>query len=249
MIRRRWTAALAPGDVACVVTEPALTNIGVSSPRRASMPSCARLTRDHGTLLVIDETHTQVCGPGGLTGRWGLEPDLVTLGKSAAGGMPFGAYGMTRGAGRRLRAAGPGRSARRDRHRRHPLRQRAVDGRRTGRPGGGADGGGLRADRRPGHALADGIEAVARTRGSPGGPTGSFRDPAMPTAACCRTTPRGAARISPGRDRSAAGLLRQPRRLGGDLLRRPCVGIAHTEADVDQYLNVLAEFTGVELVT
>ena len=54
-----------------------------------------RLTREAGTLLAIDETHTQVVGPGGLTAAWGLDPDFVTCGKSIAGGVPFGAWGMT----------------------------------------------------------------------------------------------------------------------------------------------------------
>jgi glutamate-1-semialdehyde 2,1-aminomutase len=54
-----------------------------------------RLTRNAGTLLALDETHTQVFGPGGLTAMWGLEPDLITAGKSMAGGVPFGAWGMT----------------------------------------------------------------------------------------------------------------------------------------------------------
>ena len=77
------------------MTEPALTNIGVVQPEPEFHAALRQATRDHDTLLAIDETHTQVCGPGGLTGRWGLEPDLLTLGKSAAGGTPFGAYGMT----------------------------------------------------------------------------------------------------------------------------------------------------------
>jgi glutamate-1-semialdehyde aminotransferase len=54
-----------------------------------------RLTRSTRTLLALDETHTQVVGPGGLTAAWGLEPDLLTAGKSIAAGVPFGAWGMT----------------------------------------------------------------------------------------------------------------------------------------------------------
>jgi glutamate-1-semialdehyde 2,1-aminomutase len=88
--------ALAPGDVACVVTEPAMTNCGVILPDDGFHAALRRLTRESGTLLLIDETHTQVCGPGGLTRIWGLEPDLITTGKSIAGGVPLGAYGMTR---------------------------------------------------------------------------------------------------------------------------------------------------------
>jgi glutamate-1-semialdehyde 2,1-aminomutase len=94
-----WLAlrnALKSGDVACVVTEPAMTNCGVIMPEQGFHEELRRQTRQYGTLLVIDETHTQVCGPGGLTGQWNLEPDLITLGKSIAGGVPLGAYGMTR---------------------------------------------------------------------------------------------------------------------------------------------------------
>lgn len=86
--------ALRGGQIACVVTEPALTNCGVVQPDPGFHDDLRRLTRQYGTLLVIDETHTQVCGPGGLSGRLGLDPDLVTIGKSIAGGIPLGAYGM-----------------------------------------------------------------------------------------------------------------------------------------------------------
>lgn len=87
--------ALAPGDVACVLTEPALTNVGVVQPGPGFHDALRRLTRDAGTLLIVDETHTLICGAGGLVGSWGLEPDLVTLGKSIGAGVPIGAYGMT----------------------------------------------------------------------------------------------------------------------------------------------------------
>jgi glutamate-1-semialdehyde aminotransferase len=86
---------LAVGDVACVLAEPALTNVGVVQPDPGFHDALRRLTRDHGTLLVLDETHTLITGPGGLVSTWGLEPDIVTLGKSIGGGVPVGAYGMT----------------------------------------------------------------------------------------------------------------------------------------------------------
>jgi glutamate-1-semialdehyde 2,1-aminomutase len=63
------------------------------------------LTRRHGTLLALDETHTHVVGPGGATGRWGLDPDVVTIGKAVAGGVPMGAYGVTSTLGEELSAA------------------------------------------------------------------------------------------------------------------------------------------------
>ncbi len=86
--------ALEPGDVACVLIEPALTNIGVVQPAPGFHDDLRRITRDAGSVLVVDETHTLICGPGGLVRRWGLEPDIVTLGKSIGGGVPIGAYGM-----------------------------------------------------------------------------------------------------------------------------------------------------------
>lgn len=89
-------AALATRRIAAVVTEPAMTNnVALVLPDEGFHDGLRRLTRDAGTLLVLDETHTQVVGPGGLTRRWGLEPDVVTIGKSIAAGIPLGAYGMT----------------------------------------------------------------------------------------------------------------------------------------------------------
>ena len=88
--------ALERRDVAVVLTEPAITNnIGLLLPDDGFHAELRRLTRETGTLLAIDETHTQVFGPGGLTAAWGLEPDLLVAGKSIAGGLPFGAWGMT----------------------------------------------------------------------------------------------------------------------------------------------------------
>jgi glutamate-1-semialdehyde aminotransferase len=86
---------LSAGDVACVLAEPALTNVGVVQPDDGFHAALRALTRSHGTLLVLDETHTLITGPGGLVGRWGLQPDVVTLGKSIGGGVAVGAYGMT----------------------------------------------------------------------------------------------------------------------------------------------------------
>jgi glutamate-1-semialdehyde 2,1-aminomutase len=88
-------AELAHGDVACVLTEPALTNIGIVLPDPGFHGALRELTRAAGSLLIIDETHTLCCGPGGYTVEYGLEPDLLTIGKAIAGGIPTGAYGMT----------------------------------------------------------------------------------------------------------------------------------------------------------
>ena len=87
--------ALQDGSVACVLVEPALTNIGIVLPDDDYHRELRRITRDTGTLLVIDETHTICAGPGGYTARAGLEPDLLTIGKTIGGGVPVAAYGMS----------------------------------------------------------------------------------------------------------------------------------------------------------
>ena len=86
---------LANGDVAAVLMEPALTNIGIVLPEPGYLEGVRELTRRFGVLLINDETHTFSAGPGGCTLAWGLEPDLVTVGKAIAGGIPAGAYGMS----------------------------------------------------------------------------------------------------------------------------------------------------------
>jgi glutamate-1-semialdehyde aminotransferase len=86
---------LARGDVACVLVEAAVTNTGVIMPAEGFHAGLRRAATEAGALLVVDETHTLVSGPGGLTARWGLEPDLLVVGKSIANGIPLGAYGMT----------------------------------------------------------------------------------------------------------------------------------------------------------
>jgi glutamate-1-semialdehyde 2,1-aminomutase len=88
-------AALAGGEVACVLAEPAMTNMGIIPPEPGYHEALRELTREHGTLLVIDETHTICAGPGGYTAAHDLEPDLLTIGKAIAGGVPAAAYGMS----------------------------------------------------------------------------------------------------------------------------------------------------------
>jgi len=88
-------AALAPRDVACVITEPALTNIGMVLPQPDFHAALREITRRTGTLLVIDETHTISSGPGGYTRAHGLEPDFFVLGKPIAGGIPAAVFGFT----------------------------------------------------------------------------------------------------------------------------------------------------------
>ncbi|MEU9395217.1 transaminase [Streptomyces sp. NPDC048324] len=86
---------LAHGDVAAVLMEPALTNIGIVLPEPGYLEGVRELTRRHGTLLINDETHTFSAGPGGCTAAWGLDPDLLTIGKAIGGGIPAGAYGLS----------------------------------------------------------------------------------------------------------------------------------------------------------
>jgi glutamate-1-semialdehyde 2,1-aminomutase len=93
---------LARGDVALVLTEPALTNIGIVHPEPGFHDALRELTRRHDTLLAIDETHTICCGPGGYTQAHGLEPDVVTIGKPIAGGIPAAAYGFSEEVAARL---------------------------------------------------------------------------------------------------------------------------------------------------
>jgi glutamate-1-semialdehyde 2,1-aminomutase len=88
-------AALGHGDVAAVLCEPALTNIGIVLPEPGYHAALRELTSAYGALLIIDETHTLSVGPGGWTGTHGLAPDLLTVGKPLGGGVPCGAFGMT----------------------------------------------------------------------------------------------------------------------------------------------------------
>jgi glutamate-1-semialdehyde 2,1-aminomutase len=95
-------AALAPGDVACVLAEPALTNIGIVLPDPGYHDALREICTRTGTILVIDETHTISAGPGGATAAWGLQPDMLTIGKPIAGGIPAAAYGMSAEIGAKL---------------------------------------------------------------------------------------------------------------------------------------------------
>lgn len=87
--------ALAHGDVAALLMEPALTNIGIVLPTDGYLEQVREITRKHGVLLVIDETHTLCAGPGGATRAWGLDPDMLVVGKPIGGGVPVAAYGLS----------------------------------------------------------------------------------------------------------------------------------------------------------
>ncbi len=86
---------LAHGDVAAILTEPALTNIGIVLPEPGFLDGLRDLATRHGSLLMIDETHTFSAGWGGATSAWGLQPDVFVIGKSIGGGIPCGAYGLS----------------------------------------------------------------------------------------------------------------------------------------------------------
>ena len=96
---------LAHGDVACVLAEPALTNIGIVLPEPGFHLALREATRRHGTLLIIDETHTLCAGPGGYTAAHALEPDILTVGKAIGSGIPAAAYGFTPEVAARVEAA------------------------------------------------------------------------------------------------------------------------------------------------
>ncbi|MFN8458353.1 MAG: aspartate aminotransferase family protein [Anaerolineae bacterium] len=98
-------AALAPGDVACVLAEPVMTNIGIVHPDPGYHDALHEITRRTGTLLIIDETHTICTGPGGYTGAHGLKPDMLTLGKPVGSGIPGAVYGFSREVGEKIRVS------------------------------------------------------------------------------------------------------------------------------------------------
>jgi glutamate-1-semialdehyde 2,1-aminomutase len=96
---------LGHGDVACVLAEPALTNIGIVLPQPGFHDALREVTREMGTLLIIDETHTLCAGPGGYTREHGLDPDLLTVGKAIGSGIPSAAYGFSTEVADRIEAA------------------------------------------------------------------------------------------------------------------------------------------------
>ena len=87
-------AALAQGDVAAILMEPAMTNIGIVLPEDGYLQAVGELAKKYGAVWIIDETHTISVGPGGMTALHGLKPDVLTIGKAIAGGIPTGTFGM-----------------------------------------------------------------------------------------------------------------------------------------------------------
>jgi glutamate-1-semialdehyde 2,1-aminomutase len=98
-------AALARDDVACVLAEPVMTNIGIVHPQPGFHDALREITRRTGTLLILDETHTISAGPGGYTRAHGLSPDILTIGKPIAGGVPAAVYGLSAEVAARIRSA------------------------------------------------------------------------------------------------------------------------------------------------
>jgi len=96
--------ALAEGDVACVLAEPAMTNVGIVHPQPGYHQALRDLTRKHGTLLIMDETHTICAGPGGYTRAENLDPDVLVFGKAIGGGIPGAAYGFSQDVSDRIAA-------------------------------------------------------------------------------------------------------------------------------------------------
>ena len=87
--------ALASGEVACVLMEPALTNIGIVLPQPGYLEGVRGLTKQYGVILILDETHTICAGPQGASRLWGIDADMLVIGKTIGGGIPVAAYGMS----------------------------------------------------------------------------------------------------------------------------------------------------------
>lgn len=96
--------ALKHHDVACVLAEPAMTNVGIILPDDDYWKCARDLCRRYGSLLIADETHTICAGQGGCTGEWKLEPDMLVFGKAIGGGIPGATYGCSEEVAQRINA-------------------------------------------------------------------------------------------------------------------------------------------------
>jgi glutamate-1-semialdehyde 2,1-aminomutase len=96
--------ALKQHDVACILAEPAMTNVGIILPNEGYWKVARALAQQYGTLLIADETHTICAGPGGCTAEWQLEPDMLVFGKTIGSGIPGAAYGCTKEVAQRIEA-------------------------------------------------------------------------------------------------------------------------------------------------
>lgn len=107
---RALEAALSLGDVAAVLAEPAMTNCGIILPEANYWKRAQTLAKKAGALLILDETHTFSCGPGGATQAWGLAPDALVIGKAIAGGFPAAVWGVSAELGEKINARSAGAS-------------------------------------------------------------------------------------------------------------------------------------------
>src|SRR6266705_5210611 len=99
-----FEAALKHHDVACILAEPAMTNVGIILPDNGYWKSARELARRYGSLLIADETHTICAGPGGCTAEWKLDPDMLVFGKAIGSGIPGATYGMSKEVAQRINA-------------------------------------------------------------------------------------------------------------------------------------------------
>jgi glutamate-1-semialdehyde 2,1-aminomutase len=242
--------ALAPRDVAVVLTEPAMTNAGFLLPRPGFHAALRELTADTGTLLAIDETHTLVTAYAGLTRAWDLRPDLLTVGKSIAAGVPLAAYGLTDELAGVLDA---------------PDEPYVVAGAVVAEP---ATGGTLFANALSmaagrsaltemlteeafartaalGTRLGDGLRDIIGRRGLPWSVT---QEGAHAYYTFTPTAPHDGATSRAADDPDLRALMRAYM-ANRDIWESgwwlgPTVSVAHTESDVDAYLEVFADFVG-----
>ena len=240
--------ALAPNDVALVLAEPAMTNAGFLLPDAGFHDTLRRLTREHGTLLAIDETHTLVTAYAGLARSWDLEPDFLTVGKAIAAGVPLGAYGMTDEIARLFRAL-PNDS--------HvsgaALLEVATGGTLFANALAMAAGRAALTEvltekafartAELGTRIASGLRAAIREAGLPWSVT---QEGAHAAYFFCAEPPRTAAQSRAADDIAFRSLLRVYFANRGvwesGWWLGPTVSVAHTVADVDRYVSVFAEF-------
>jgi glutamate-1-semialdehyde 2,1-aminomutase len=96
--------ALKHHDVACILAEPAMTNVGIILPDDGYWKSARELARRYGSLLIADETHTICAGPGGCTVEWKLDPDMLVFGKAIGSGIPGATFGVSEEVAQRISA-------------------------------------------------------------------------------------------------------------------------------------------------
>ena len=232
---------LAEGDVACLLLEPALTNIGIVLPDDGYLAAVREVTRRHGVLLVVDETHTMCAGPGGCTAEWGLEPDLLVVGKAIGGGIPCAAYGMTAEVAARAGRPDARPRDRRGRRRRHAHRQRAGD---RGDPGDAVDVPARRRTSRSRSRSPSGSPPASPRRSPPTACRGTSSGSAAARSTGSARRPRDGAAAAAAVDEDLEGFLHLWCLNRGVLLtpfhNMALFSPAHTEADVDRHTEVFS---------